>query len=292
MKTVQDGKREPVVNSAPYNAAEDSVGGGGGDNEVDTNSEVAVDIRTVEQEGINVKLEQDSANGNADADNIDDEEVEGDEEEEDDGDEELDIEPKEEQQNRTRSKKCNKTENNMRKTGRGNKRESSVNPNVRMKKARLASVKAVGQDSEDEDNSLIDQDGVKEESGAENESDGEFYRLLETLPEIEHYTKVLTLDKDTLKSESDTCCLPGDVGDDGYTPSLSAYFCSDCGYVFPEPKYYTGHKRSGKCMFPCQVCNELYSFRNFSRYQKHLKIHRWVLDNTYMLRVKPCLLTQ
>lgn len=284
MKNAQDCRIEPVVKSAPYNAAEDSVGGGGGDNEADANSEVAVDIRTVEQEGIKVKSEQDSANGNADK--IDDEEVEVNEEDADDddvGDEELDSESKEEQQNKARSKKCNKTKNNIRKTGRQHKRESSVKPNVRMKKARLSSAKAVGQDSEDEE------DGVKEECGAENESDGEFYRLLETLPEIEHYTKVLTLDKDTLNSESDTCCLPGDVGDDGYSPSFSAYFCSDCGYVFPEPKYYTGHKRNGKCMFPCQVCNELYSFRNFSQYQKHLKIHRWVSSNTYMLKVKPCL---
>ncbi|XP_053406681.1 zinc finger protein 37-like isoform X2 [Mercenaria mercenaria] len=93
--------------------------------------------------------------------------------------------------------------------------------------------------------------------------------VLETLPNIEHVSKVgLPHDVETFLTDAN------DVDDSGFSATLSAYFCKDCGHTFPEEKYYILHKRSGKCVFPCQSCDKKFTFKNFSKYQEHLKQHR------------------
>ncbi|XP_053406680.1 uncharacterized protein LOC123546381 isoform X1 [Mercenaria mercenaria] len=109
--------------------------------------------------------------------------------------------------------------------------------------------------------------------------------VLETLPNIEHVSKVgLPHDVETFLTDAN------DVDDSGFSATLSAYFCKDCGHTFPEEKYYILHKRSGKCVFPCQSCDKKFTFKNFSKYQEHLKQHRNMQASSYSESLRKALL--
>lgn len=95
--------------------------------------------------------------------------------------------------------------------------------------------------------------------------------LLETLPSIQHISEMVSPNAQDVES---FLTRPEDVDNSGYSATLSAYYCADCSYTFPEEKYYSQHKHNGKCVFPCQICDERFTFRNFSTYQEHLKQHR------------------
>lgn len=110
-----------------------------------------------------------------------------------------------------------------------------------------------------------------EQDSVDTLNSDESVTLLETLPSIQHVSEIVypnTQDVEPFLTR------PEDVDNSGYSATLSAYYCTDCNYTFPEEKYYSQHKHNGKCVFPCQICDERFTFRNFSTYQEHLKLHR------------------
>lgn len=103
----------------------------------------------------------------------------------------------------------------------------------------------------------------------------EFYKELETLPGIIHYSEKLRNADIKIETDDDASDKAiKDVDTNGYSLVLSAYFCKDCEYIFPEQNYFARHKLDGKCIFSCQLCKEQFSFRNYTQYQEHLKTHR------------------
>lgn len=131
---------------------------------------------------------------------------------------------------------------------------------------------SVNEDETSENHDSVPDTGkVKKEKSLSSK----FYKELETLPQIKHYSEKLTDEDIKLEKDDDGFCLAiKDVDANGYSMALSAYYCKDCEYVFPEQKYFANHKRGGKCNFSCHFCEEPFSFRNFSEYQEHLRTHR------------------
>ncbi|XP_053406971.1 uncharacterized protein LOC123546025 isoform X12 [Mercenaria mercenaria] len=164
----------------------------------------------------------------------------------------------------------NKRSSNVKPSGKG-KRSAQSKAETRNKKKRKQATSTVPS-AEVEDNVDKGESEVKLEGlSAEDQGTDDPLAVLETLPDIEHVSKVVssnTHDVETFLTG------PDDVDESGYSVSLSLYFCRDCQYTFPEEKYYTLHKRSGKCVFQCQFCDKKYTFKNFSQYQEHLKQHR------------------
>ncbi|KAL4231522.1 Zinc finger and BTB domain-containing protein 41 [Mactra antiquata] len=68
--------------------------------------------------------------------------------------------------------------------------------------------------------------------------------------------------------------VPNDLDTNSYSASLSVYYCNSCCYTFPLREYFDQHKREGLCVFICQFCKEMFTFRNFMAYQEHLRKHR------------------
>ncbi|XP_053406970.1 oocyte zinc finger protein XlCOF8.4-like isoform X11 [Mercenaria mercenaria] len=165
----------------------------------------------------------------------------------------------------------NKRSSNVKPSGKG-KRSAQSKAETRNKKKRKQATSTVPS-AEVEDNVDKGESEVKLEGlSAEDQGTDDPLAVLETLPDIEHVSKVVssnTHDVETFLTG------PDDVDESGYSVSLSLYFCRDCQYTFPEEKYYTLHKRSGKCVFQCQFCDKKYTFKNFSQYQEHLKQHRF-----------------
>ncbi|XP_053406959.1 zinc finger protein 235-like isoform X1 [Mercenaria mercenaria] len=163
----------------------------------------------------------------------------------------------------------NKRSSNVKPSGKG-KRSAQSKAETRNKKKRKQATSTVPS-AEVEDNVDKGESEVKLEGlSAEDQGTDDPLAVLETLPDIEHVSKVVssnTHDVETFLTG------PDDVDESGYSVSLSLYFCRDCQYTFPEEKYYTLHKRSGKCVFQCQFCDKKYTFKNFSQYQEHLKQH-------------------
>lgn len=153
------------------------------------------------------------------------------------------------------------------------KRKSSVSTNKKSKRPRKSPTLI----DDDEEEMAEDPNSVSETCKQEK---GEslsnmFYKELETLPTIKHYSGTLINENITIENDNDGTVKPVvNIDIDGYSLALDAYFCKDCEYTFPEQKYFAGHKRKGKCIFPCEYCKEQFSFRNFSEYQEHLKTHR------------------
>ncbi|XP_053406964.1 zinc finger protein 37-like isoform X6 [Mercenaria mercenaria] len=168
----------------------------------------------------------------------------------------------------------NKRSSNVKPSGKG-KRSAQSKAETRNKKKRKQATSTVPS-AEVEDNVDKGESEVKLEGlSAEDQGTDDPLAVLETLPDIEHVSKVVssnTHDVETFLTG------PDDVDESGYSVSLSLYFCRDCQYTFPEEKYYTLHKRSGKCVFQCQFCDKKYTFKNFSQYQEHLKQHRIEMD--------------
>ncbi|XP_053406963.1 zinc finger protein 557-like isoform X5 [Mercenaria mercenaria] len=166
----------------------------------------------------------------------------------------------------------NKRSSNVKPSGKG-KRSAQSKAETRNKKKRKQATSTVPS-AEVEDNVDKGESEVKLEGlSAEDQGTDDPLAVLETLPDIEHVSKVVssnTHDVETFLTG------PDDVDESGYSVSLSLYFCRDCQYTFPEEKYYTLHKRSGKCVFQCQFCDKKYTFKNFSQYQEHLKQHRQI----------------
>ncbi|XP_053406961.1 zinc finger protein 2-like isoform X3 [Mercenaria mercenaria] len=166
----------------------------------------------------------------------------------------------------------NKRSSNVKPSGKG-KRSAQSKAETRNKKKRKQATSTVPS-AEVEDNVDKGESEVKLEGlSAEDQGTDDPLAVLETLPDIEHVSKVVssnTHDVETFLTG------PDDVDESGYSVSLSLYFCRDCQYTFPEEKYYTLHKRSGKCVFQCQFCDKKYTFKNFSQYQEHLKQHRLI----------------
>lgn len=103
----------------------------------------------------------------------------------------------------------------------------------------------------------------------------ELYKKLETLPGVIHYSEKLKNADIKIETDDDgTDKAIKDVDTNGYSLVLSAYFCKDCEYTFPEQNYFARHKLDGKCIFSCQLCKEQFTFRNYTQYQEHLKTHR------------------
>ncbi|XP_053406969.1 zinc finger protein 557-like isoform X10 [Mercenaria mercenaria] len=169
----------------------------------------------------------------------------------------------------------NKRSSNVKPSGKG-KRSAQSKAETRNKKKRKQATSTVPS-AEVEDNVDKGESEVKLEGlSAEDQGTDDPLAVLETLPDIEHVSKVVssnTHDVETFLTG------PDDVDESGYSVSLSLYFCRDCQYTFPEEKYYTLHKRSGKCVFQCQFCDKKYTFKNFSQYQEHLKQHREDLED-------------
>lgn len=110
----------------------------------------------------------------------------------------------------------------------------------------------------------------EEELSVKNQQRNSHFVALETMKTVKHMPEnVVAEDHDT-----EVCLdVPDDVDESGYSASLAVYICKDCGYAFPENNYML-HKRDGLCVFPCQFCDTKYTFRNFTKYQTHLKTHR------------------
>ena len=68
---------------------------------------------------------------------------------------------------------------------------------------------------------------------------------------------------------------PSDVQEtDGFSPCLGCYYCHDCGHTFQLQKWYKIHKWNGKCVYTCEVCSEVFTFRSISSYRTHMKTHK------------------
>lgn len=100
-----------------------------------------------------------------------------------------------------------------------------------------------------------------------------FGEELETLPTIQHYHEVLSSLGKTY-DESDHEMVKKNLESNGYSNILSAYYCPDCDFVFPDQKYLAGHKRGGMCVHECLYCFKPFSFRIFSGFLKHIQAHR------------------
>ena len=93
---------------------------------------------------------------------------------------------------------------------------------------------------------------------------------LQETDDIDHYETV-----HTSLSPDEPFSPPSDVQEsDGYSPSLGCYYCHDCGYTFQLQHWYDTHKWKGRCVYPCQVCSEQFTFRNISAYRTHIKTHK------------------
>lgn len=110
------------------------------------------------------------------------------------------------------------------------------------------------------------------DDGSSN-NEAEILGVREEIPDDKHISELLPSDSPNARSPLKA---PPDLDANCYSASLSVYFCKWCGYTFPEVKYLNGHKQNGQCFFTCQICKEKFTFRNFSKYQDHLKKHRLV----------------
>lgn len=68
---------------------------------------------------------------------------------------------------------------------------------------------------------------------------------------------------------------PSDVQEtDGFCPSLGCFYCPDCGFTFQNQRLHQIHKWNGCCVYKCQVCSQIFTFRNISAYRAHVKAHK------------------
>ena len=93
---------------------------------------------------------------------------------------------------------------------------------------------------------------------------------LQESDDIDHYETVLKS-----LSPDEPFSPPTDVQEsDGFSESLGCYYCHDCGYTFQLQRWYDTHKWKGRCVYPCPVCSEQFTFRNISVYRTHITTHK------------------